>query len=626
MSKNLCLKNSFKDCGILRSVLAMLLLSILCVLLQALIQTANSAAALASTAVMPMILLCNVLPVFLLMCVIYCLTNRVWISFLITALSAFILLTVNYFKVYFRSETLSVFDFSLVSEAADIMTGYSFPIPYTLIAALIIFIAAFILVLKNVTNAKTKPLHRLALFGICAALGIAGYFTIYNGTAVYKVLPSFANEYDDVSVAANKGFIYTFLSHTTQRQYTPPEGYTTEAAEAITGGEPDALAGELETPVNVIAVMSEAFFDMESCENIEWYDGMNPMQSFDRLRDDSLWGYISVPGFAGSTASTEFEFLTGINISLIDSSMPVVYKTHVTQKAYSVAQMFKDYGYTTKAMHPGKEWFYNRKAVYPRLGFDSVLFEDDFDYTSEDLIHYYVSDKVTSDKIISEYGDYLENGDGNGYFNFNVTIQNHGPYSTDEPRNYRLKPIDGLDEDGYNLLCNYADGLYDADALLGEICDYAEDLDVPTVVVFFGDHLPFFDSEGEYLTLLGKDVTSDTPEAAQNKYFTPYIIHGNTAFKNLVAENGGEVINGRGEDISSSYLASVLIEYMNIDGSPYFEKIGEISQSVQSISGSFYVENGEYTTDLSEESGELLKEYQYLSYWALRDYRKEEKD
>ncbi|MBR2430591.1 hypothetical protein IKB17_03895, partial [bacterium] len=47
-----------------------------------------------------------------------------------------------------------------------------------------------------------------------------------------------------------------------------------------------------------------------------------------------------VPGFAGATASTEFEFLTGMNIYTIDSSMPDVYKTHVTSKLYSLVDIF----------------------------------------------------------------------------------------------------------------------------------------------------------------------------------------------------------------------------------------------------------------------------------------------
>lgn len=619
------LKSSLRDCGVLKSVMLMLLLSELCVFLQSLVQSSNSASSLLSLSVLPMILLCNALPLFLLMCVIYCISNRVWLSFIVTAIPFFVLLAVNYFKIYFRSETLSVFDFTLVSEATDIMTGYTFPIPYLLIAALVIFAAALVFVCRCVTNAKTKILHRALLFAVCAVLGVVGYFTIYNGTSFYKKLPSFSNEYDDVSVASNKGFIYTFLSHTVQKEYNPPEGYTTEKAEEITGGKPDALPENgLTEPVNVIAVMSEAFFDMEACEDASWYEGLNPTPNLNSLRNDSLWGYISVPGFAGSTASTEFEFLTGINISLIDSSMPVVYKTHVTEKAYSLAQLFKDYGYTTRAIHPGEEWFYNRKAVYPRLGFDTSLFKDDLDYTDEDLIRYYVSDKFTADQIISDYGDYLENGDGNGYFNFNVTIQNHGPYSTEEPSVRRLKRPEGIDDAGYNLLCNYANGLYDADALLGKICSFAEEQEEATVVVFFGDHLPFFDAEGKYLTILGNDVTSDTAQAVQNRYYTPYIIHGNSAFKEYAEKNGG-LKNGRGSDISSSFLASALLDYMNVAPSGYFEKIGDISKRIQSISGSFRVENGEYVTEVSDEGGKLLEEYKYLSYWALRDYIKEKK-
>ena len=176
--------------------------------------------------------------------------------------------------------------------------------------------------------------------------------------------------------------------------------------------------------------MSEAFFDIEKCINVEFYDGLSPLENLKRFRNNSRYGEIFVPGFAGSTASTEFEFLTGINISNLDSSMPVVYKTHLVKTAYSLPQMLKSMGYTNEAFHAGHEWFYNRKAVYPRLGFDNVQFKEDFKYSKDDLINYYVSDKVTSKKIIDKYKEHINSNAENGYFSFTVTIQNHGPYTT----------------------------------------------------------------------------------------------------------------------------------------------------------------------------------------------------
>ena len=613
---NLQNKLSYKF-GILQSAAAMIILSLLLAFAQSLAQISAYGNGILSFLAMPLLPLANALPLLCVMFIIYGLTNRVWAGFLAAAVPLHILLAVNFFKVYFRSETLSIHDFSLFSEATDIMTGYDFPVPVAPIIAILITAVIFFSVLKLIKNKKTPFKNRLILIAVSAILGIGGYFGLYGNQSVYNALPSFANQFNDVSIAAHKGFLFTFLSHTAGYEYKPPRGYDIHSVPQIGKGEPDEVTTPTE-PINVIAVMSEAFFDMEACENVEFYDGLSPTPNFDRLKGDSLWGHILVPGYAGSTASTEFEFLTGINISRLDSSMPVVYKTHVTQSTYSLAQYFRDMGYTTEAFHPGHAWFYNRKAVYPRLGFENAYFDEDFEYTRDDLVNYYVSDKITADRIISEYGDYINSGNNNGYFSFTVTIQNHGPYSTAEPEIKRIIRRDGIGDDEYNRLCNYANGLHDADELLGRICDYAETIDAPTIVVFFGDHLPYFDAEGKSLTWLGLDVNSDTPESLENRYSTPYIIHGNDAFDALF-KNGAN--NGNIEHISSSFLAATLLDYMGIDAPPYFDAIMEIRKHIQEISGAFYIADGKHTSTLTPNQEQLLTYYDYLSYWALREYK-----
>ena len=61
--------------------------------------------------------------------------------------------------------------------------------------------------------------------------------------------------------------------------------------------------------------MSEACFDVSMAKNIEYYNGKDPMKEYNKLKKDALYGSIIVPGFAGGTSSTEFEFLSGDNLS-----------------------------------------------------------------------------------------------------------------------------------------------------------------------------------------------------------------------------------------------------------------------------------------------------------------------
>ena len=138
---------------------------------------------------------------------------------------------------------------------------------------------------------------------------------------------------------------------------------------------------------------------------------------------------------------------------------------------------------------------------------------------SEDLpqdvekVHWYVSDNVTGDLVIDKYKQHLKEHPGQNYFNFTVTIQNHGPYESEFiERSPRIKPMDSMPDDMYNLVNNYLNGVADTVNLLKRVTDYAKGLDEPTVVVFFGDHLPFFDNDFVTYEKAGYDLTGDTIE------------------------------------------------------------------------------------------------------------------
>ncbi len=610
-------KYSFNCANTPQSALVMILLSGICVFLQSLAQLSQYGWGGFSYIVFPLLLFLNALPLFLVMAFIYCITDRVWTAFSVTAVVMDILLVINFYKVYFRAETLSIHDFSLFNEAKGIMGGYKFPVPFVLIALTIISILLIIYAKKYIKTAKTSFLSRLILLIVTAAIASGSYFAFYDSKKVYSSLPSFGGQFNDISMSTHKGFIYTFLSHASAYSYKKPDTYSGDVIKRLMGDSPDAVTVP-DKKVNIIAIMSEAFFDMEAAPNIEFFENMNPTPNFDRLKDESLWGHILVPGYAGSTASTEFEFLTGLNISQIDSAMPVVYKTHVNTKTYGLVRMLDDMGYQTSAFHPGSAWFYSRKAVYPRLGFKKTEFEDDIEYTAGDKINYYISDAYTADKIIKNYNDYLSENTSDGFMSFTVTIQNHGPYPDKEPLIKRIKSVGNIDEHGYNILSNYANGLYDADALLGKVCDSIEDDKTPAVVVFFGDHLPYFDADGKYLTALGLDVTSDSPYALENRYSTPYIIHGNKALRELKGDNVCKNI----EHISSSFLAVEMMKYTGLSPSPYFKSIENIEKKISHMSDYFYIENGQNTASPSEEGTKAINDYRCIAYWALRDYSK----
>ena len=134
----------------------------------------------------------------------------------------------------------------------------------------------------------------------------------------------------------------------------------------------------------------------------------------------------------------------------------------------------------------------------------------------------------------------------------------------------------------------------------------------PTVLVFFGDHLPFFDSELLGYEAIGYDITSENLNGLKRKYTTPFLIWGNDAFRD---EN---TLKGYAGDISSNYLANKLLEYIDIS-SPFFEFTKMLEKKINIIAPNYFEVDNELVTKLDDETAKLLKQYRILEYYNLKE-------
>ncbi len=597
-------------------------LSVFTTLYQLVMQNGSNFKAYMSFFMSPLVMLFNFLPIFLIMTFIFFLTNRIWAGYLAVNLPLTVGLYVNFYKIYFRAEPFKPSDITLMGEVLNITENYKFTFNLSMACLTILMLFVFVVIFKTVHAKKADTLKRVTGIVVSAALLVSSYFLIYTNEPMYTKAFSLADGYNDVDTVSYKGLLYSFLVSAAQTGYQKPKGYTDEIAQQILNKSADNTNQGNKMP-NVIAIMSEAFFDPQVAEDIQFYPGMDPLPNLNQIRKEGRFGNIFVPGFGGATASTEFEFLSGCNISLISRSMPTVYKEYINSNVYALPRMFQDLGFETLAIHPGHSWFYNRKSVYARMGFDEFITLDDLPEDVE-KINYYTTDAVTSELIIDNYKDYLENGTGNGYFNFTVTIQNHGPYmdyETERPKRY-VRPM-GIDDKLYNTINNYMDGLSDADQLLGRVRTFIDTVEEPTVLVFFGDHLPFIDAEFKGYAYMGYDVASGGQKAMMNRYSIPFVIYGNAAAKDLVKSEGGEVTSGDAGTISASYLATELMEYMNVDMPPFFDFVNTIKAEIpifSSVAG-YYID-GAFTEDLPQPLQEKIDAYRYLQYYNLVRYGK----
>lgn len=589
-------------------------LSFLTVVFQAVLQNGIKITGYLSYLYSPSILLLNFIPVFLMYLFFFCVTNSLRGATLAVNIPLTVFLLINEFKILFRDEPFKPTDLSLVTETANMLESYVLQFSAKIIFLTLIMLAALILAVKLLRSEKVGALKRIGGAVLSVLVFALTYIGVYSNYDIYNDTKILGNQYHEAEAFANKGFVFSFISSFSGVKYEMPENYTSEAVGEILGG---YIPDEDEELPNVIAIMSEAFFDPQAAEKLEFLPGKNPLEKYNAIKEDSVSGSIFVPGFAGGTSQTEFEFLCGSNVTLIDPSMPTIYKTHINRSAYNLASAFKARGFHTAAIHPWHRWFYNRQNVYKYMEFDEMTFLDDLPADVE-RVNYYTSERVTAELITESYKKHLADSPDKGYFNFTVTIQNHGPYKESEPENKRIKRPDGLTDTEYYILENYLENLHDASMLLSDVAEFAESVDKPTVIVFFGDHLPYLDSEYNIYEKIGYSLKEDGTDGFIRQHSTPYLIWGNSAFK----ETEKHKTSGDGGLISSNFLAAKLLEYIDADLSPYFMFLKDLNKSVSVISNDLNIADGEYITEISDSLNQKFNDYRILQYYNLNEYKK----
>ena len=217
------------------------------------------------------------------------------------------------------------------------------------------------------------------------------------------------------------------------------------------------------------------------------------------------------------------------------------YKTILqTTTCESLAFNLKELGYSSHAVHNHKGMFYDRAHVFSNLGFDtytSVEFMQDVKYNPVG----WACDDVLVESVF-DCLDYTEGQD----FVFTITVQSHGIYPTAPPDGWTpVIDVTVTDDEtlvNENSLEYYASQLRHTDNMLEELIGRLSERDEYTVVVMYGDHLP-------YLKLL--------PEELENEsiYQTEYII-----WSNFGLENGKEA-----RDLYSYELSSEVLSYLGMN-------------------------------------------------------------
>lgn len=296
--------------------------------------------------------------------------------------------------------------------------------------------------------------------------------------------------------------------------------------------------------------------------------------------------------------STERHFLTGYY------NLPTFRK-----ETNSYAKYFKEQGYIVEAMHPIYGAFYNRNTANNSMGFDTY-----WNYENRFSRYSGWGGFASDQEIYSELIKDLEqtNKNGNLYFNFTVTYQNHGPYSTDAIQETYIKQENYSDE-AYNMFNRYLTGIKSSNDALYELVKYLDNYKEPTILIVFGDHNPYLGEANYVYNELGINLDLTTTEGFENYYSIPYIIHANSGAKEIFNKD----FKGELDTISPNYLMNELFEYLKLQGNEYLQYTSAVKDKVSVINDIYYKENNEYVPIKDSKYQALINEFEKASYyWA----------
>lgn len=549
----------------------------------------------------PSLVLLNILPVVLLIYVLYFLFNRVYVSFFMTSFIAIGLSLVNYYKLMFRNDPLLASDFIFFNESINMASKYPIHINYKIILVGAAVAIGIVLAIYLTDGRISKKRYRIVGLITMMCIGSLLFDHVYASAAYVKKTENLqnVNRWSATQVYISRGFVYPFILSVFSSIEKAPKDYNKKEAiadlEAYTYEDmPD------NKKVNVIGIMLEAFQDFSKYDQIQFEK--NPYEIWDTLKKESVSGELVTNIFAGGTIDTERSFITGY------TALP-----NFRKNVPSYARYFSEQGYYVEGSHSGYDWFYNRKNVNEYLGFDTYHF---FENYYKDFTGYIVKDEIFFPELINLYDQQADSG--KPYFSFNVTYQNHGPYSSEPRTQERFLKDQGYSVENYNILNNYLSGIYDTQVHLKKMIDGLKDRSEPFVVIVFGDHNPWMGDNNSVYTMLNINFDMTTDTGFYDYYDTPYIIWGNQAAKEAL----GNDLVGEGPQIGPYFLMNTFFELADLNGNEYMQFSTDVMHQMEVIhTTKRYKLNGELTETLDPADQSLLNKFESVQYYLRNEKR-----
>lgn len=285
--------------------------------------------------------------------------------------------------------------------------------------------------------------------------------------------------------------------HPSQQTIATVKSYFADAP-ASTSGMYGAYKGK-----NVIFLQIESLHDFVIGMKV---NGQEITPALNRLRGESI-SFTNFYAETGEGSSADAEFLA--HCSIHPAPKGVAFVSYAGNQLSCLPDLLKARGYKTAVMHSDRPDFWNRAAIYPKIGIDRYFNKDDFDQSEQ--VRFRLGDASFLQQSVSKLEQLPQPFDV-----MLMTFSSHTPFSEkwNDFRMLELGPLENTITGDYLQIIHYVD------ATVGQFIDRLREnglLDT-TVLLAYGDHAILKKTDSGLATLLDLSPTDEVGRAkAENR-------------------------------------------------------------------------------------------------------------
>lgn len=430
----------------------------------------------------PMVFLYNAFMIFITFSIVYLFRRRVFVRLLITVLWM-VLGVANGYMLLKRVTPFNAQDLKVASDAVSLINNYFNNFELIMLAVGIGAVIVLTISIWRRGGQYEGKMHRLLAVAGIVVCGVAYSFATNAAIDKRVVSTYFGNiafAYEDY------GLPYCFMASVFNTGIDQPNGYSKDTMEEISnnGEITKSETGRSEDDLpNIIVVQLESYFDVDEAEFFTTNKDACP--NLHEMYKNYSGGYFKVPSVGAGTANTEFEVLTGMSMRFFGPG-EYPYKTVLkNQTCESAATALASLGYGTHGLHNNGGNFYSRARVYNNIGFDS--------FTSKEFMNILQTTEngwAKDEVLVNHIMEAMDTTDGQDFV-FTVSVQGHGDYPEEQVIANPKIQVEGIEDEALkNKWEYYVNQVYEMDQFAGDLIEAVKKRNEPTVVVFYGDHLP----------------------------------------------------------------------------------------------------------------------------------------